>query len=292
MRNTAPKTVSVLFMMLAVGLFAGISLVAKSLGTGQSGPVLHPVQISAGRFCFALLVLVPLFVIKRPGFKGTPWKLHFARSISGWLGITCMFIAATKIPLADANAISFMSVIVTMALSIPMLGEQVDIRRWTAAGVAFIGALILIKPGTEAFHPAAAVALLAALFVGLEAILVKRLSNRERPIRILFVNNTMGAIISLIAALFYWTSPTMEQWLFLAGIGATMVLIQTSFIQALRRMDASFVTPFWYAVPLFAALFDWMLFGEHLSTTSIIGISLITLGGVIICRRSQGFGKI
>ena len=179
-------------MMLAVGLFAGISLVAKSLGTGQSGPVLHPVQISAGRFCFALLVLVPLFVIKRPGFKGTPWKLHFARSISGWLGITCMFIAATKIPLADANAISFMSVIVTMALSIPMLGEQVDIRRWTAAGVAFIGALILIKPGTEAFHPAAAVALLAALFVGLEAILVKRLSNRERPIRILFVNNTYG----------------------------------------------------------------------------------------------------
>ena len=269
-------------------MFAGVSLVAKSLGTGQSGPVMHPVQVSAGRFCFALLVLIPLFVIKRPGFAGTPWGLHFARSVSGWLGITCMFIAATKIPLADANAISFMSVIVTMALSIPMLGERVGIRRWTAAGIAFIGALVLIKPGTEAFHPAAVIALLAALFVGLEAILVKKLSNREQPIRILFVNNSMGAMISLIVAAFFWVSPTMEQWVLLAGIGATMVAIQTCFIQAISRMDASFVSPFWYAVPLFAALFDWLLFGQYLSTTSTIGIFLITMGGVIICRRSKG----
>ena len=291
MRNFSPKSASVIFMLLAVSLFAGISLVAKSLGTGSSGPVMHPVQVSAGRFCFALLVLTPLFLIKKPGFTGVPWGLHFARSVSGWLGITCMFIAATKIPLADANAISFMSVIVTMALSIPLLGEQVGVRRWTAAGIAFVGALILIKPGTEAFHPAAIVALLAALFVGLEAILVKKLSNIEPPLRILFINNSVGALISLIVALFFWISPTIEQWLLLAGIGITMVLIQTCFIQAISRMEASFVTPFWYAVPLFAALFDLWLFEQYLSTTSTIGILLITMGGVVICRRSKESAK-
>ena len=134
-------------MFVAVSLFAAISLAAKSLGTGAVGPVLHPVQITAARFGFALVIITVFFLSQRPGLCSVPWRLHLAHGVCGWMGITCMFIAATKILLADANAISFMSVIITMALSIPLLGEKVGPRRWAAASIAFLGDANLAKMG-------------------------------------------------------------------------------------------------------------------------------------------------
>lgn len=286
MTRFSPKTISIAFMLVSVSLFAAISLIAKTLGTGLPAAVLHPTQVSAGRFCFAFMVIAPIFFAKKPGFSEVPWGLHFARSAAGWLGITCMFMAAISIPLADANAISFLSVIITMGLSVIMLGERVGPRRWFAALLALIGAIILVRPGSEAFHPAAIFALLAALFIGLEAIFVKQLSNTEPPLRILFINNAIGAVLSLSLASFFWQFPSQSQWISLAVIGIAMILTQACFIQAISRMDASFITPFWYAVPLFAALYDWQIFGQWLSTTSIVGIGLISLGGIVICRRS------
>ena len=125
-------------MVVAVSLFALLTLIAKALGTTTLGQGLHPVQITTARFCFALLIITPWVFIKRPGFKSVPWRLHLYRGVSGWLGISCLFTAASTIPLADANAITFLSVIVTMALSIPMLGEQVGAKRWMAALIALL----------------------------------------------------------------------------------------------------------------------------------------------------------
>ena len=146
-------------------------------------------------------------------------------------------------PLADANAVSFLSVIVTMGLSVIVLREAVGIRRWLAALLALAGALIIVRPGTEAFQPAALIALLAALFIGVEAVLIKLLSHRESALRILLINNSLGALVACSAAMFFWVAPNRWQWLMLAAIGAIMVLAQTCTIQAMRRMDASFITP-------------------------------------------------
>ena len=101
-----------------------LSLIAKLLGTDALGPPLHPMQISAARFIVALLFLSGVFVIKPVKFNGVPWGLHIRRGIAGWCGVTSLFAAATLIPLADANAIRFLSTIVAMVLAIWMLKEK------------------------------------------------------------------------------------------------------------------------------------------------------------------------
>jgi hypothetical protein len=86
--------------------------------------------------------------------------------------------------------------------------------------------------------------LLAALFIAWEAIPLKNLSNQEQPIRTLVVNNSMGVLISRTVAVIFRVSPLMEHRLLLARTGASIALIQSCFIQAISRMDASVVKPF------------------------------------------------
>lgn len=274
-------------MIASCALIAATTLMAKALGRGVDGSALHPLQVSAGRFCFAFLALLPIVAWLRPGFRGARWAIHLGRSLCGWAGISCLFAAAALMPLADATALSFLSPLITMLLAIPLLGERVGPWRWGAAGIALCGALILIRPGSDAFQAAALIALAAAVFLGLEAILIKRLSDGEPPIRILTINNAIGATVSLAAASLVWVAPTSQQWAVLALLGITMLSAQTFFIQSMKQGDASSVMPFFYATLVFAAVYDFVVFGDLPTFAGVIGAGLIVGGALLLAWREH-----
>ena len=276
-----------LMMLCASALVAATSLLAKVLGNGLSGDPLHPLQVSAGRFVFAFTAL--LIIAPRLGltFKAVPWRWHFFRSLFGWMGVTCMFAAAARMPLADAIAISFLSPIATMAMAIPILGERVGVVRWSAAGISLLGAMILIRPGSDAFQIAALIALAAAFLMGLEAVFIKRLSGLETTIRILFINNGFGALLAVTAAAFVWVPPSTPQWGLLILLGLIMVTAQTFFIQAMKSADASYVIPFFYATLVFAALYDFGGFSVVPGPHNLLGAAIIIAGAVFLAYRER-----
>lgn len=269
-------------MAAACGLIAATSLMAKMLGTGTAGPALHPFQVSAGRFAFALSGLVIVAAIMRPSLAGARWPAHLGRSLSGWLGVTCMFAAAARMPLADATALTFLSPLVTMLLAVPLLGERIGPRRWTAAAVSLAGAVVLLQPGAGVLQAAALLALAAAGFLGLEAIFIKRLSDTEPPLRILLINNSIGTLVSGTAAISVWQPPGADGWAVLAALGLTMVCAQALFIQAMTHGRAGQVMPIMYMTLLFAALYDAVLFEVLPATASWIGAGLIVTGSVTV----------
>ena len=287
MTRLQPRTLSIVLVLFSVALFAMLSLVAKLLGTDTLGPPLHPIQISAARFIVALIFLGGVYLAKPFAFTGVPWGLHLRRAIAGWCGVTSLFAAAILIPLADATAISFLSIIVTMVLSVLMLREKTGPRRWIAALIALIGALLITRPGTAAFQPVALIALMSAIFIGFEIIFIKQLSGREPLLRILIINNLIGAAISASVIGFVWQTPTPAQWLPILLIGCLMVGVQATNILAMQRGDASFVAPFWLATPAFAAVYDYLVFGQALVLASGAGILLIVAGGVFISWREN-----
>ena len=280
-------TRSIVCVLISVALFALISLLVKMLGTDRAGPPLHPAMIASGRFCCALLFIGSYFLVRPITLSGAPWGLHVRRSVSGWMGVGCLFAAAIHIPLADANAIGFLSIVVTLVLSALVLREHVGPWRWSAVAVAVTGSLLISRPGTEAFHPAALLAMLAAVFIGFEMIFIKQLSDREHPLRILLINNLIGTGISILVLPWVWTNPTAAQWLLLLGIGGLMALTQLFNILALQTAEASFVSPFWYAVPVFAAIYDLMFFGQRVALWSAVGIALIISAGLIVSWRER-----
>ena len=173
-----------LFVIVSCGFIAATSAIAKQLGP-ESGAGLHPLQVSFGRFLFGFMTLLPFVLVKRPSFVDTKWALHISRSVFGWAGVSGMFAAVALMPLAAATAISFLSPFFAMILAILFLGERAGPWRWGAAGIAFTGVVILTQPGTDSFQPAALIALMAAMFMGAELALIKRLTGTEPLLRIL-----------------------------------------------------------------------------------------------------------
>ena len=218
---------------------------------------------------------------------GVNWKLHLARSLCGWLGISSMFAAVAQMPLAEATAISFLSPLVTMGLAVVMLNERLGLRKIVAAGLAISGALIILKPGTDAFQMAGLFALAAAGLLGLEGIFIKRLSDSEPALRVLIINNGIGAAIASIAVLAYWTWPNPSQWSLLVAIGAIMLTGQSLFIQSMKRGDASFVIVALYLVLAFAALYDFIVFGVVPEGMVIIGAGLIVTAALTLALQKR-----
>ncbi len=276
---------AIALMLLATTFIAATTLLAKALGTDALGPPLHALQISHGRFLFAFIALSTVIAVLRPTFGKVHYRLHLGRTFFGWLGVTLMFAAVAFIPLSDATAISFLNPVFAMILAIPLLGERVGPWRWGAAALAFSGALILLRLGDGAIHPGTLLALGAALVMGIEVILIKRLSGRERPLQILFINNAIGLSIATLAVLPVWIMPTPAQWAALAGLGLLMACAQGCFVNAMARAEASLVVPFSYATLLFATLYDALIFDVIPDAISITGGAVIVAAGLTLAWR-------
>ncbi|TNF17697.1 MAG: EamA family transporter [Rhodobacteraceae bacterium] len=284
--KTHNPPLAIALMLGATAFIATSTAFAKALGTGVHGAPMHPLQITFGRFLFAGLFFALVVAVMRPGFTRVHWGLHLQRTGCGWGGVTLMFAAVAAIPLADATAISFLNPVFAMILAIPLLGERVGPVRWAAAALAFCGALVLLRPaGTAAVQPGALLALGAALALGLEVIFIKRLAGREGPLQVLLVNNGIGLAIAGAVGLWVWRAPEPRQWLAMAGVGLSMALAQSCYINAVARAEASFVVPFSYATLLFAALIDALVFGVLPLPASILGAAIIIAGGGLLAWR-------
>jgi len=284
--ETNPKLAALL--TLCASAFAAASMfMAKVVGSGTLGPALHPLQVSQGRFLFAFVAIASLAVILRPKVSKPNLKLHIGRSFMGWGGVTLMFAAAVYIPLADATAISFLNPVFAMLLAIPLLGENVGRWRWLAAGIALMGAIILLRPATGSIQTGALFALGAAVVLGCEVILIKFLTKTDGAFQILLINNSIGIVIATCAAIPVWIWPSGLQWAGLAAVGLLMISAQAFFTNAMLRAEASFVAPFFYASLVFAALYDAVIFRVIPDTISIIGaLSILAGAGLLAWRES------
>ena len=293
--HTSPKVeknaIAVGFMIGACALFAATTILGKILGLGAADhPGLSPFQISAGRFCFALLALLVVLAARpslRPDFGGAKWGWHLARSVCGWMGVTCLFAAIARMPVADATAISFLNPMFTLAVSTVFLGEALGLRKILAAGLSLCGAFLILRPGTDAFQVAGLIALAAAAFMGVEVVIIKRLSDSEPAMRVLLINNCIGAALSGSVAMLVWHAPSAGQWLLLMSIGCVMVLGQSLFIQSMKRAAANFVAPVFYSVLIFVALYDFLLFGAVPTVFALIGAGMIVSGALILVFKDR-----
>jgi drug/metabolite transporter (DMT)-like permease len=121
--------------------------------------------------------------------------------------------------------------------------------------------------------------------MGVELIFIKRLADREPPLQILLINNTIGWILLSTVMIPFWQAPTGAQWAVLVALGLMMATAQTCFINAMARADASFVTPFSYLTLIFAASYDWAIFSEVPDWISVLGAAIIVSGAALLAWR-------
>ncbi len=175
-----------------------------------------------------------------------------------------------------------------MIPTVPLLGEKVGSWCWFAAAIALAGALILIRPGTGPIVPGALLALGAAVSLGLELTFIKGLAERERTLQILLANNSLGMIMASLVVVAVWQAPRPAQWAGLSALGLCMTTAQGCFVSAMARADVSIVTPFSYLTLVFAAVYDFVVFGVTPTGLSYLGASTIIAGaGSLVWREGR-----
>lgn len=278
------------YVVLCCAFVAASLVCAKIAQDGGRDPSdgLHALQAAWGRFAFGFAAVLALAVLRWPGLTGARWGLHGARTVCGWGGVALMFAALSTLRVADATALSFLSGLFAMVFAIALLGERVGPWRWAAAALSVAGMALVTRPGTEAFQWAALLALGAAALMGLELILIKRLSDgREPKLRILLINNAMGAGLASLAVLPVWRMPDAVQWAALAGAGVFMVTAQSFFLRGIAIAEANVAAPFFYTTLVFSGLYAFVLFGEVPPALSLAGYGAIVGGAILLGWRER-----
>jgi drug/metabolite transporter (DMT)-like permease len=274
------------WIIVASAIYSGQALIVKTLGQR-----LDPFEIAFFRCAFGLVAVIPfLYGTRGWTISGKPW-MHVLRSIVGVSGMFCGFYAVTHLPLATATAISFTKPLFLIVLAVFFLGEVVRWRRWTATAVGFLGVLIVVRPGGEVFSYAMLIALLGSFFIADVTVLVKKLSETDRNVTILFYFGVITTIVSAVPAFFVWQNPNSFEWSLLVLVGATAALGQYCSLRSFRIAEATAVMPFDYTRLLFAGLFGYLFFAEVPDRWTLLGIAVLIGSTLYIAQREMRLGR-
>lgn len=240
----------------------------------------------------ALALALFLPVQKLALFKTRNWKLELLRGLF-LLGVTAgNFLAQRFLPLTVTGALMFTMPLMVTALSGPFLGEKIGWRRWMAVGIGFIGILIIVRPGTEAFQPASLICLAGALSAAFYSITTRKLAGVDSAA----TQQVYAGLIALACvtpfAFNNWVWPTTGGgWFaFIAAGVAGMIAHQLNTI-AHRYAPPSNLAPFSYTELILLAFASWLIFSEPPDAWFYVGAPIIMGSGIYIWLRERQLNR-
>jgi drug/metabolite transporter (DMT)-like permease len=213
---------------------------------------------------------------------------------------TTYYMGLPALPLAEAIALFFAAPIIVTILSVPMLGEKVSGFSWAAIALGFIGVLVILQPGTALFNPAALFSLVSAATYALAMIFARKLGVSESATVMAFYQNAVYLIGALLIAAFFaaagidhlghpsldflvraWAWPNNHDLFLMAICGVIAAVAMSLLTNAYRMADANLVTVFEYTGMFWAPLWGFLFFGEIPRWTTVTGLGLILIAGLI-----------
>lgn len=272
-------------LILASTVFLGMSdVTAKYLSA-----TLPSIEIAWIRFLVFALIMSPAMLPGSPLYSLRSQRpgLQMLRG-AALLGSSLFFISGLRfLPIAEASATGFVSPLFVTALSIVFLGESVGVRRWIATAVGLIGVLIILRPGTGAFHPAAFFPMVSALAWACTLVMTRMLSGREHALTTMTYSSITGACIMCALVPFVWVAPSWHDVLFGIFIGIASTAGQWIVVLAFRYADASVLAPFSYTQLLWVSILGFVIFGELPDIWTVVGAVFIVGSGLYTAHRER-----
>ncbi len=207
---------------------------------------------------------------------------HVWRSVIGVTSMVLGFVSYHLMPLADAVALSFTAPLLVTALSVPLLGEKVGVRRWSAVVVGFLGVLLIVRPGGTMFNLGALAALGGAVGTALVVVTIRQLNRTEKPTTIVFYYTVFSTLLTALPLPAVWVTPSGADWGLLAATGLIGGSSQYFMTRALELTRAAVIGPFNYVSLLWAALFGWAIWGDVPAAHVFAGSAVVVASGVFI----------
>jgi drug/metabolite transporter (DMT)-like permease len=273
------------FMLTAVAAFSGMDTLLKLLS--QHYP---PVEVVALRGAAAVpFMLLPLLVMGRlKALKPVRIGMHFLRGLL-MLFILITFVYAVRVlSLADAYAIFLAAPLIVTALSVPLLGEHVGWRRWSAICVGLIGVVTMLKPSaTNLVSLGALAALASATAYAFNAIALRIITQTDTTASLVFWMIAFMTVVALCGAAPHWVAIRREDWILLGAIGLFSSIAQHLLTEAFRNAPPSVVAPFEYTALLWGICIDRVVWGVFPSSRVYIGGGIVIASGLYLIWREH-----
>ena len=282
---------AVIFVLLAILLFDLQGVIIKYLGDR------YPVQqLASFRNIFGLIPSLLVLVLSSDWhargrkFRIRQWKLGLMRGICIAAAQFCFYLSITKMELATASTLTYISPVLITMLSVPILKHHVGIWRWLAVVIGFLGVLMIMSPASEVFTYYSILPLGAALGYSLSTVVV-RLFDDHVPTALINMYASVGALIGSLAILFNTTGflgvESDRDWLLLLAMGLVGGFAVLGLITAYRLTKPANLSPYEYFGIPFAFILGWIFFDEAPFAKLIPGVFLIIAGGMLIAWRER-----
>ena len=275
---------AVAFMLCSTILLACMHALVRHLSAEM-----HPFVIVFFRNFFGLLTVLPLLMKAGIGtLKTSNPKLHILRAGIGVMGMLGWFYALSKVPIANATALSFSTTIFATVSAWLFLGEKLRWRRSVAIAMGLVGIFVVLRPSADGFNQYALLVLFTSLAWGLSLTIVKELSKTESATSIVSWMGISLVGLSIWPALAVWQTPTLEQFVYLFLIGGLATAGHLFMTTAIKMAETSIVMSVDFGRLIWTALIGAYFFGEILDLWTFLGAAIIFIAGwYIVFRESR-----
>jgi drug/metabolite transporter (DMT)-like permease len=253
----------------------------------QSVPVIIVVWL---RFLTqALLAAALLFPLRgRALVRTSHLRWHVVRGLMFCAMTGMNFWALQYLQLTLTASIFFTVPILIALMSAPLLGERMDAKRWAAILIGFAGVLVIVRPGSAAFHPAMLLSMVNAVLYAAFNLMTRKLAAYDPPETIQFLPAVVASVVLAPFALAVWQSPPGAfEWLLLCMMGVFGGTGHYLLAVAHRYARASTLAPFLYQQILYMAAFGYLVFGGVPDPAVWIGAAIVVSSGLYLFARER-----
>jgi drug/metabolite transporter (DMT)-like permease len=242
---------------------------------------------TAGHLLIVLILLLPRNGLRilhtvRPGAQ-------FARSMLLLASTTLFFFGVKHIPLAQAACISLMAPFFVTLLAWPMLGERIQPSRLVAVVLGFIGVVVVIRPGSDVFHPATLLIMGSALAYSLYQIYTRGVAGTDRPETSVVYSGLIGALVMTAVVPFFWKTPeSLVDVLLFCSLGLLGAAGHYCVARAMTYAQANVLSPFQYWQIIGSVLVGYVVSGLFPDAHTWTGAGIIVAAGVYIALTAAG----
>jgi len=248
-----------------------------------------PLQILFLRALIALPVVLclTLALSGRRALRTAYLSIHLLRGAINILSASCFYLGLRYLPLAENTAIAFAAPLCVTALSVWLLKEQVDARRWLAIGAGFCGVLIIVEPGGDGFRLAALFPMATAVLYAVMMVTSRAIGRSESMLTTTFYIVAGQLVCSVLFAPWFWRTPEAGHLPYFFGIAVMSTLGLTLITHAFRIASASVIAPFDYTGLIWATLLGKLFWDEIPQSSAYLGMALIVGSGLYIVWREN-----
>ena len=279
-RNISPKYKGVLLFIGAWSIIPFMDASAKQLGLmGYS-----IFEITWARFFFNTIIIIPILAFRQPQAFRAPKKPVWQTIRVGCLLVAtfCYFSALKTMPIADALAVYFIYPFIITVFASLVLDEPVDVTRYIAVIIGFLGTLLIVRPGFNHIPSGVWYLIIGAFCFAFYNLYTRKLANHASAGEIVGFQSLVGTFVMTLIVPFFWKTPDILGIALFLSMGVSSALAHFMLIVSYQHASASFLAPFAYFEIISASIIGFLFFTDFPDIWTWAGITVIVSSGVYI----------